>query len=225
VPRFHLGGRFTPPLLIAAFLALLAASPADAHDGADTVLARPAALVADAPLVAVSGTVIDLVVEDRVSNKTLRYVALRLDDGQSIALVGSGLENLPTGARAEAIGRSAGDTLFVTDTHPLPDSRAPSAQVKQAPTTTQVEGTLTIVHADDFAAVVNQMSDVADEAVDDTVHSADRFEERRLPFVFFRLIETKRPEIRLQQIVELERWFDNIRARRDARLDRISGAR
>ncbi|TMH62214.1 MAG: hypothetical protein E6H55_08815, partial [Betaproteobacteria bacterium] len=151
VPRFHLGGRFTPPLLIAAFLALLAASPADAHDGADTVLARPAALVADAPLVAVSGTVIDLVVEDRVSNKTLRYVALRLDDGQSIALVGSGLENLPTGARAEAIGRNAGDTLFVTDTHPLPDSRAPSAQVKQAPATTQVEGTLTIVHADDFA--------------------------------------------------------------------------
>ena len=151
VPRFHLGGRFTPPLLIAAFLALLAASPADAHDGADTVLARPAALVADAPLVAVSGTVIDLVVEDRVSNKTLRYVALRLDDGQSIALVGPGLEDLPTGARAEAIGRSAGDTLFVTDTHPLPDSRAPSAQVKQAPTTTQVEGTLTIVHADDFA--------------------------------------------------------------------------
>jgi hypothetical protein len=89
----HLRGRFAPPLLIAAFLSLLAASPAGAHDGTDAVLARPAALAADAPLVAVSGTVIDLVVEDRVSNKTLRYVALRLDDGQSIALVGSGLES------------------------------------------------------------------------------------------------------------------------------------
>src|ERR1700693_2187631 len=107
--------------ILGLFIALAPALQiASAHD---TVPARPAAPTADAPLVAVSGTVIDLVVEDRVSNKTLRYVALRLDDGQSVALVGSGLESLPTGARAEAIGRSAGDTLFVTDAHLLPDSR------------------------------------------------------------------------------------------------------
>jgi hypothetical protein len=149
-PRVPLRGRFAPPLIIAAFLALAAASPAGAHDGADAVLARPAAPAADAPLVAVSGTVIDLVVDDRVSNRTLRYVALRLDDGQTIALVGSDLESLPTGARAEAVGRSAGDTLFVTDARLLPDSQAPSAQVKQASSTTQIEGTLAIAHSDDF---------------------------------------------------------------------------
>jgi len=147
----QLRGLFAPPLMVAAFLALIAAaSPANAHEGTDAVLARPAAPAADAFPVAVTGTVTELVVDDRVSNRTLRYVALRLDDGQSVPLIGSGLESLPAGARAEAVGRTSGDALFVTDAHLVPGSPAGAAPVKQAPSTTQVVGTLTIIHSDDF---------------------------------------------------------------------------
>ncbi|HTR56645.1 MAG TPA: hypothetical protein VMM27_00565, partial [Casimicrobiaceae bacterium] len=145
----HSGARFTLPFALAVLLVLPALS-ANAHEDVDPALARPAAPAADALPVVVGGTVTDLVVEDRVSNKTQRYVALRLDDGTSIALVGSGLESLPAGARAEAVGRNAGDTLFVTDAHVLPQAPTPTLREKQGASRT-VEGTLTIVHVDDFA--------------------------------------------------------------------------
>ena len=146
VPLFR---RLLRPLLIAALLAaLFAATSAAAHAGSETVLARPPAPAEDAPLVTATGTVTELVVEDRVANQTLRYVALRLDDGQSIALVGPGLDNLPAGIRAEATGRSAGATLFVTATRSLPG--APRIVTKAATAPAQVEGTLAMVHSDDF---------------------------------------------------------------------------
>jgi hypothetical protein len=146
----HSRVRFTLPFALAVLLVLPALS-ANAHEDVDPALARPAAPAADALPLVVSGTVIDLVVEDRVSNKTQRYVALRLTDGTGIALVGPGLESLPAGARAEAVGRNAGDTLFVTDAHVLAQAPTPSLREKQAASKTQVEGTLTLFHKDYFA--------------------------------------------------------------------------
>src|SRR5215831_297648 len=136
------------PLLIVSLLLVLPAAPVAAHPGTDAALARPAAPAADAPLVAVTGTVAELIVEDRLSNRTLRYLALRTDQGQSIALVGAGLESLPAGARAEATGRNAGATLFVASTRLLAAAPA-SPQPAGAPA--QAEGTLAMAHSDDFA--------------------------------------------------------------------------
>jgi len=62
-------------------LLVLLTAPVAAHPGTDAALARPAAPAADAPLVAVTGTVAELIVEDRLSNRTLRYLALRTDQG------------------------------------------------------------------------------------------------------------------------------------------------
>ena len=103
---------------------------------------------ANGSLIVKDGKVTELLVDDRVFNQTLRYVALRLDDGQSIALVGPGLDNLPAGIRAEATGRSAGATLFVTATRLLPGE--PRIVTKAANAPAQVEGTLAMVHSDDF---------------------------------------------------------------------------
>jgi hypothetical protein len=143
--------------LLVLFVSLFACLPAfmaAAHNVAeDSAIpgSVPSAPTADALPVVASGVVIDLFVEDRVSNKTKRYVALRLADGTNIALVGPGLESLPAGAWAEATGRNAGDTLFVTEAHLVSQAQTPPVQAKQAASQRQVEGTATIVHVDDFA--------------------------------------------------------------------------
>jgi len=135
-------------LLFAALLSLLIALPVAGHEGTDAVLAQPLAPAADAPLVAVTGTVSELIVEDRLSQRTLRYLALQTDDGQSLALVGAGLESLVAGARTEATGRPTGNSLFVASTRLLP---GPAASAKAARPPAQAQGLLALSHTDDFA--------------------------------------------------------------------------
>src|SRR6202047_3057333 len=103
---------------VAVFLVLaLAALPVQAHDGADAFPASPQAPTASAPVEAVTGTVADFVVDNRVAGLSTRYVTLKLDDGRNLALNGSGVDQLSKGMRVQATGQRAGDTLFVTAYH------------------------------------------------------------------------------------------------------------
>jgi hypothetical protein len=129
----------------------LAAFPVRAHDGPDKVFATAQPPAATVLQVATTGTVEELVVDNRVLNLTARHVVLRLDDGQAVALEGPGLDALSKGARVEAIGRKAGNTLFVTETHVVAGAQGRSATAASGNGTTSVQGTLRVFHADYFA--------------------------------------------------------------------------
>src|SRR5205807_9279948 len=102
-----------PPLTLCArhrlgalLFAVWLAGPALAHHTGPAQV--PAATV---PIETLSGTVEQLVVENRVTQLTTRHVALRLDDGSGFELVGSGADALTQGARVKVNGRVAGDAL------------------------------------------------------------------------------------------------------------------
>ena len=132
-------------LLVLAF----AAHPVQAHDSADSFPASPQAPTASAPVEVVTGTVTELVVDNRVSGLTARYVALQLDDGHKLALNGSGVDQLAQGARVQATGQRAGDTLFVTAYHAVAGPAA-TPRATRVRATAQAQGTLGMVHADNF---------------------------------------------------------------------------
>src|SRR5438270_1770997 len=135
---------------VAVFIVLaLAALPVQAHDGAAAFPASPQAPAASAPLEAVTGTVSDLVVDNRVSGLSTRYVTLKLDDGRNLALNGSGVDQLTKGMRVQATGQRAGDTLFVSAYH-IVAGEAATASITRALATAQAQGTLGMVHADNF---------------------------------------------------------------------------
>ncbi|HXX84729.1 MAG TPA: hypothetical protein VEN29_12195, partial [Casimicrobiaceae bacterium] len=137
--------------LVAAILPLaLAALPAGAHNGADAVFMSPELPAAGVPQVAAAGTVEELIVDNRVSNTTTRYVGLRLDDGRSVALVGAGLDALAKGTRVEAIGRTAANTLYVTEVRVVAAPPVAKASVAGS-RTSSAQGTLTVFHSDFFA--------------------------------------------------------------------------
>ena len=125
------------------------AGPAAAHhtEGGPPQWTAPAATE---PIEVVTGAVEQLIVENRVTGVTIRYVSLRLDDGSVAALKGEGLDSLPKGARVQASGRLAGDTLFVTEARVVATASAQQAVMKTQ-ATKQVQGTLALVHGDDFA--------------------------------------------------------------------------
>src|SRR5262249_5455780 len=121
--------------------------PAGAHSGADAVLASPPASAATVPPVAVSGTIDELTVENRMDHTVTRYVALRLDEGRTLAL--SGADDLVKGARVEAVGRIAGNTLFVNRVSVL--AIRDKAVSGAGAAVVSAQGMLTVVHADYFA--------------------------------------------------------------------------
>src|SRR5262249_33640155 len=124
----------------------LPALPAAAHNGADAVFDSPQPPSQAVPAVAVTGTVDELIVANTLTGATTRYVALRLDQGRTLALQGAGVDSLPKGAQVEAIGRNVGSTLFVTDVRV---TGVGSAQMAGAANSAQ--GTLTVFHADYFS--------------------------------------------------------------------------
>jgi len=148
-----------------ALLTLLPAFQAAAHNGADAVFSAPEAPTSGTPVVAVSGTVRDLVVDNRVTNITTRYVLLRLDEGRTLALRGPGVGGLASGARVAATGQPAGGTFFVTSVSVVPGASTSSGagarpRVSVIPGAsplsgngakpTAATGTLTVFHADYF---------------------------------------------------------------------------
>jgi hypothetical protein len=100
----------------------------------------------------VSGTVDDLTVENPTQGTTVRYPLLRQDDGTTIPLVGTQASGLARGARVAITGRWDGGQFEVGVSETL---AAPAAPV---PATAAAEGTLGIVHADDFASGRSQFT-------------------------------------------------------------------
>ena len=131
-------------VLGATVLFVFAAFSVCAHQ-VDPATASPAALAAGA--VTGTGTVAELVVDNQVANVTLRYLALRLDDGQTVVLTGAGLEALADGARVDVSGTLSGEVLEVTGFSVLPAAQAAA----KAGGRKQVQGTLVVWHKDYFA--------------------------------------------------------------------------
>src|ERR1700730_5442696 len=73
-------------LFAAVSLLALAAFPLSAHE-VDATGASSPALATSA--VMATGTVAEMIVDNRVSGVTLRYLALRIDGGQTVALTGA----------------------------------------------------------------------------------------------------------------------------------------
>ena len=61
-----------------------------------------------------SGTVTELLVENTLTNQSLRYLGLRMDDGHSVDLVGPALGATAQGDRIEATGVLVGESFRVT---------------------------------------------------------------------------------------------------------------
>ena len=131
---------------MATFLALFIALPAESHSTNES----PVTAAAPAAVEVVVGTVEELVIEDRVNNTTRSSYGLHLDDGTTVPLTGAGAEALQSNARVVVRGQPNGAQFAVHEVQQLsPLSRSDvAARVANA---TQVEGTLTIAHADDFA--------------------------------------------------------------------------
>src|SRR5258705_10356465 len=96
----------SPLLLAAASLFVSVAVPLHAHQVDPPTASLP--VQASSALTA-TGTVAELLVDNQVSASTSRYLALRLDEGQTVALTGAGLESLSSGARGTATGSLTGN--------------------------------------------------------------------------------------------------------------------
>ncbi len=128
---------------IVGFVLALSAFPLHAHD----TRAQAAPAIANATAVTTTGTVAELIVENRLTGQTSRYLGLRLDDGRSLALVGAGLDALAAGSRIDATGTLSGTSLNVAWFTP-----SAGGQVHAAAATPRasVTGTLAVYHMDFF---------------------------------------------------------------------------
>jgi hypothetical protein len=130
--------RFLAAILLAALaMTAIAVGGAQAHSSTDV-------LAAAVDEVAV-GTVIEVVIDNRVDQTSFTYRELELDDGTGMPLQGAGAESLHNGERVRVSGRRLGTPLDVASAEILaPPAATPTAAI-------EVQGTLAIAHADDFA--------------------------------------------------------------------------
>ena len=133
-----------PSLLAAASLAMFAGL-SSAHDVAlhARAVGEPAAAEASASL---TGSIREIVIDDPARGTSQRYVELELDDGSLVPLRGRAADGLVKGARFEVAGRREGKSLEVGTVRSLANGRRadPKALI-------EIDGTLTILHADYFA--------------------------------------------------------------------------
>jgi hypothetical protein len=134
-------GRFFAVLLLVLWAAPVAFHRAEAHTAFD------APVVATAPEVA-TGTVIQVEIDDRVTQTTSTYRELELDDGSKIPLQGAAADSLQAGARVRVTGRRVGALLDVTGAETVAAS-GPSP-TGAAATAVETQGSFAIAHADDF---------------------------------------------------------------------------
>jgi predicted Zn-dependent protease len=98
----------------------------------------------------VAGNVSALVIEDRRTGEARSYYELERADGSIVPLTGPAAATLQDGARVMASGTHNGDQFAVQSIQQL-SPPSPSLMAAKAANATQVEGTLAIAHADDFA--------------------------------------------------------------------------
>jgi hypothetical protein len=135
-------------LLAAVLFAVLAASTARAHDAQAP---SPLANLPQAATAVITGSVDELVIDDRVNGTLVHLHALRQDDGSVVALSGAGAETLQKGTRVEVTGTLRGVALEVTAYSVLAAASMVDKAERRAPVETQVPGTLVVWHKDYFA--------------------------------------------------------------------------
>jgi hypothetical protein len=131
--------------VLALLIGLGGTFPAFAHSREDAHSA-PELPQGNVPLELVSGTVVRMLLDNRLTDVTTQYVALRGGDGQRIALSGKSFDAFPNGAHAEVIGWRKGSTFAVSDMRAV---AMPKAETLLAPASAlEVEGTLLLAHLD-----------------------------------------------------------------------------
>ena len=136
--------RFTTLLLVALSLSIARPASVFAH-ATDALLAQTDAVAGDTRSQTLTGTVHALVVDDPIRGTSSRHVELELGDGTLVPLRGDGTSAFATGARATVSGGFAGKAFDVASGRTL----AGTASVPKA--NAEIDGTLAILHADDFA--------------------------------------------------------------------------
>lgn len=116
-----------------------------AHSATAGLLAQTDASATDTEPETLTGTIHAFVIDSAVRGTSIRYVELALDDGTLVPLRGDGSGALASGTRAKVAGHRNGKALDVE-----------SAEALAAPQTTpkanaEYDGTLAVLHADDFA--------------------------------------------------------------------------
>ena len=128
----------------AALFFALASPPVLAHPPEST---QP--VVINTAQVTATGTVTELTIKNQATGVTLRYFGLKLDQGTSYALTGTGLDLLSNGTRISASGTLAGNVFNVTLFSVL--AQAPAARMTAlAQTSKTLTGTLAVYHKDFF---------------------------------------------------------------------------
>ena len=129
-------------LVAASWIAVFGGEAALAHDALLAQTERAPAVVQKETL---TGTVRELVVDDSVHRSSARYVQMELDDGSLVALDDGAATALTAGARVTVTGRLEGRAVHVEAAQVL------GAAGTSAKADAEIEGTLAVLHADDFA--------------------------------------------------------------------------
>lgn len=124
-----------------AFSSLVAAQ--NVPDGLERATTAPAP---NASLEAVTGTVRELIIDDRVAGMTVRFLFVVPTSGGAVALAGRDVQTLEAGALATVTGRRNGNVLFVES---LRAAKAAAGSARPA-ANRRAEGKLALAHADDF---------------------------------------------------------------------------
>ena len=135
--------RWIIAVLLSALAALTTLSAA-AHDPVST---QP--VVVNSTGVTATGTVNELLVKNKLTGETLRYFGLKLDQGTSYALTGTGLDLLSNGTRINATGALAGNVFNVNLFSVVAQAPAPRTTALSQ-TGKTLTGTLAVYHKDFF---------------------------------------------------------------------------
>jgi len=130
---------------LAAFALTLPSSFAVAHGPAEhatQTVTEPTVAAVEA----LTGTVRDVIIDDMTRGTSQRYVELELGDGSLVALQGDATQSLVRGATVEVRGHRSGKALEVDAARAIAAAPAPDTKAL-----TEIDGTLAILHADDFA--------------------------------------------------------------------------
>ncbi|MDQ2917956.1 MAG: Ig-like domain repeat protein [Pseudomonadota bacterium] len=140
---------FTWAIVAALAFAILHAQPVLAHDAAAQPLRAQAEFVATSPAATetLTGTVHEVILDDATRGTSSRYVELQLDDGTLVPLRGDATAALKSAARVTVSGRHDGERLDVEAAQTVAAAATDSATKANA----EIEGTLAVLHGDDFA--------------------------------------------------------------------------
>ena len=132
-------------LLGTVLLFAFAALPAFAHQ----VESSQPVVLNSTPITA-TGTVAELTVTNQMTGVTLRYLGLKLDQGGSYALSGSGLDTLANGSRITAVGTLAGNVFNITLFSVVAQPQSIGRMTALAQSEKTISGTLGVYHKDFF---------------------------------------------------------------------------